>query len=346
MKMGLTYKDSGVDIEAGDALVEMIKPSIARTMRPEVIGGLGGFAGLFALDLKKYREPVLVSGTDGVGTKLKIAFMTGVHDTVGIDLVAMCVNDVLVTGAEPAFFLDYFATGRLDTGTAAQVIRGIANGCAQSGCALIGGETAELPSMYADGEYDLAGFAVGVAERSEILDGSAVRVGDQVVGLASTGLHSNGYSLARRALFVEMKCGLSDRPAGLERTVGEELLVPTRIYVKPVLEVMGRLNIKALAHITGSGLPGNVPRALPRGVSARLFESRWEVPPIFRVIAEGAGVERAEMFNTFNMGIGMIAVVEKDSVGECLEMFRGLGVRAWHIGEIRESAGEPAAEVL
>jgi phosphoribosylformylglycinamidine cyclo-ligase len=343
--MALTYKDSGVDIEAGDAFVEMIKPSIARTMRPEVMGGLGGFAGLFAIDLKKYREPVLVSGTDGVGTKLKVAFATGIHDTVGIDLVAMSVNDVLVTGAEPVFFLDYFGTGRLDTGVAAKVVSGVAEGCAQAGCALVGGETAELPSMYADGEYDLAGFAVGIVERSKILDPARIAPGDQIIGLASSGLHSNGFSLARRALFVEMKKGVFDRVEGLNRPLGEELLTPTRIYVKPVLKAMQEVDVKGLAHITGSGLPGNVPRVMPANTVARLWQSRWRIPEIFRVMEEGAGITRDEMYRTFNMGIGMIAVVAKDDVGRAIDAFTRVGEQASHIGEIAPGSGEAVVEI-
>jgi phosphoribosylformylglycinamidine cyclo-ligase len=345
-RLGLTYKDAGVDIDAGDELVEMIRPAVLRTMRPECIGGIGGFGGLFAVDLKKYREPVLVSGTDGVGTKLKIAFASNRHDTVGFDLVAMSVNDVLVTGAEPVFFLDYFATGRLQKDLAAKIIVGIADACLEAGCALIGGETAELPGFYAEGEYDLAGFAVGVVERSAIIDGRTIVPGDQVIGIASSGLHSNGYSLARRALLGEMKLGLSDRFPGSDRTVAEVLLVPTKIYAKPVLAAMRDVALKGLAHITGSGLPGNVPRVLPAGTKAVLDQSRWEVPHVFRAMEEGAGISRNEMYRTFNMGVGMVAIVDADGVDKTLAEFAAKGLKAWHIGEVVAGAGEPSAEIL
>ncbi|MBI5527570.1 MAG: phosphoribosylformylglycinamidine cyclo-ligase [Deltaproteobacteria bacterium] len=343
--MGLTYKDAGVDIEAGDELVEMIRPAIERTRRPECIGGIGGFGGLFKIDLARYREPVLVSGTDGVGTKLKVAFAANRHDTVGYDLVAMSVNDVLVTGAEPVFFLDYFATGRLEKDLAAKVIVGIADACVEAGCALIGGETAELPGFYADGEYDLAGFAVGVVERSNIIDGGTIAPGDQVIGLASSGLHSNGYSLARRALLGEMKLKLDDAFPGSDRTVGDVLLTPTRIYAKPVLAVMRNVTPKGLAHITGSGLPGNVPRGLPDGTKVVLHQSRWEVPQVFRVMEEGAGISRDEMYRTFNMGVGMAVIVGAGDVDKALAGFAGQRLVAWHIGEVAASGGEPTVEI-
>src|SRR5512147_539164 len=297
--MALTYRGAGVDTDEGDRLVELIQPYARPTLRPEVLAGIGGFGGLFALDPARWKEPVLVSGTDGVGTKLKVAFAADRHDTIGIDLVAMCVNDVAVVGAEPLFFLDYFATGKLSADQAAPVVKGIAEGCRQAGCALIGGETAELPGFYARGEYDLAGFAVGCVERSRIVDGSAVQPGDAVLGIASTGLHSNGYSLARRALLDRHP--LDWRPPGLGgRTLGEALLEPTRIYAKDVL---------ALAHVTGGGLPGNVPRTLPPGTRAVLDERRWPRPPLFDLVEREGAVPRDEMVRTFNMGLGLTAVL-------------------------------------
>src|SRR5919204_1300036 len=290
---GLTYRDSGVDIEQGDALVERIKPLARRTARPEVLAGIGGFGGLFQVP-QGYREPVLVVGTDGVGTKLKLAFLAGKHDTVGIDLVAMSVNDVVVCGAEPVVFLDYFATSRLDVQEAEQVLRGIAEGCVRAGCALIGGETAELPGFYARGEYDLAGFCVGVVEKDRILDGSRVKPGDVVVGMASSGLHSNGFSLARKVF-----------DGNLSPQLARELLEPTRIYVKDCLALRDSLDVKAFAHVTGGGLPGNLPRVLPAGTRAVLRRSAWPIPALFGRIQQAGGVSEAEMFRTFNMGIGM-----------------------------------------
>jgi phosphoribosylformylglycinamidine cyclo-ligase len=301
---------------------------------------------MFEVDLKKYREPVLVSGTDGVGTKLKIAFAMDRHDTVGFDLVAMSVNDILVTGAEPVFFLDYYATGRLEKAVAAKVIIGIARACKEAGCALIGGETAELPGFYAEGEYDLAGCAVGIVERSGIIDGRDIVPGDSILGLASSGLHSNGYSLARRAILVEMKLGLLDRPQGFDCTIGEELLRPTTIYVKPVLEALKTVPLKGLAHITGSGLPGNIPRVLPAGTAARLHEGSWPVPRIFGFIGEGAGVSRREMYGTFNMGIGMAVVVASGDTVRAEGCFSRLGVKAWKIGEVVSGTGEPSVEIV
>jgi phosphoribosylformylglycinamidine cyclo-ligase len=323
--VGHSYKDAGVDIEAGDALVERIKPLAAKTKRPELLSGVGGFGGLFALPPGKYKEPVLVSGTDGVGTKLKLAFALDRHDTVGIDLVAMSVNDVLTCGAEPLFFLDYFATARLDVSRAEKVIAGIARGCELAGCALLGGETAELPGFYAPGEYELAGFAVGVVEKAEIIDGQSIFPGDAIIGLASSGLHSNGFSLVRKILE-----GRPWDPA---------LLEPTRIYVKDVLELCKRVKVKGLAHITGSGLPGNVPRCLPDGTRAVLREKAWPRPKVFDQLQALGGVERAEMFSTFNMGLGMIAVVAKSDVAAALQQ---LGSTAWEVGMVE--AGKPGAE--
>ena len=343
--MGLTYKDAGVDIEAGDALVERIKPMAARTLRPEVVSGVGGFGGLFAIPPGKYREPVLVSGTDGVGTKLNIAIAAGKHDTVGIDLVAMSVNDVLTSGAEPLFFLDYLATGRLDVEQAAEVVKGIAEGCARAGCTLLGGETAEHPGAHGEG-YDLAGFCVGIVERSRILTGESIRPGDALVGLGSSGVHSNGFSLVRRIL-AQAKVALDARPPELGgRTVSEVLLEPTRIYVKDVLALLGAVEVKGLTHITGSGIPGNVPRCLPEGTRAVLEARRWPRPPVFDWLQKLGGVSDAEMDSTFNMGLGMVAVVPPAAVKTALAFLAGRGVPAWEVGRIEASTGEPTAVVV
>lgn len=304
-KKPITYRDAGVDIDAGDALVEAIKPFARRTMRPEVLAGIGGFGALAEIP-KKYREPVLVSGTDGVGTKLKLAFQLERHDTVGIDLVAMSVNDVLTQGAEPLFFLDYFACGRLEVAVATEVVKGIARGCEMAGCALIGGETAEMPGMYADGEYDLAGFAVGVVEKSGIIDGRDIAPGDVVLGLASSGAHSNGYSLVRRIL-DRAKPDLRADFHG--RSLGDALLEPTRIYVKPVLSLMNQVRLKGLAHITGGGLVENLPRVLPERLKAVIERSAWALPPLFQWLQREGQVADAEMLRVFNCGIGMAIVV-------------------------------------
>jgi phosphoribosylformylglycinamidine cyclo-ligase len=315
------------------------------TLRPEVLAGIGGFGGLFALDVKKYRDPVLVSGTDGVGTKLKLAFLTGRHDTVGIDLVAMSVNDVAVTGAEPLFFLDYFATGKLRAEEAAQVVKGIAEGCRQAGCALIGGETAELPGFYADGEYDLAGFAVGVVERDRILDGRAVRPGDTLLGVASTGLHSNGYSLARKVLLD--RHALSDRPPELAgRTVGEALLEPTRIYARDILALLEQVPVRAVAHITGGGLPGNAPRNLPDGTRAVIRAGSWTVPAIFDLIEREGAVTRDEMFRTFNMGLGLVIALPSASAEAARALLAGRGLASWVVGTVEPGSGEATCEVV
>lgn len=324
----LTYRQAGVDIDAGDALVERIKPLVRRTFRPEVIGDLGGFGGLFALP-RGYTDPVLVSGTDGVGTKLKVAFATGCHDTIGIDLVAMCVNDVAVSGAEPLFFLDYFASGRLDVAVGEAVVSGIARGCQEAGCALIGGETAELPGMYADGEYDLAGFAVGIVERSKILDGAQVGSGDVVLGIASSGLHSNGYSLARRLLSL-------DRDA-------DALLTPTRIYVKAIRAALATGGVKALAHITGGGLVENPPRVLRPGLVMHLDEKRWPRPEVFSRLA-ACGVTPTEMRRTFNCGLGLLAVVAPDQAEAVAAAMRGAGESVFVVGDIAAGSGEARVE--
>ena len=335
-----TYRDAGVDIDAGDELVHRIKPLVRSTFRPEVLTDLGGFGGLFGFQAGKYKEPVLVSGTDGVGTKLKIAFMMDKHDTVGIDLVAMCVNDIAVSGAEPLFFLDYFATGKLSVSKAQDVVAGIAEGCRQAGCALIGGETAEMPSFYPEGEYDLAGFAVGAVDRQKIIDGRHIVSGDAVIGLASTGLHSNGYSLARRVLFEQAKLTVSSHLSELDRSIGEVLLTPTRIYAKQILALVEQFPIKGIAHITGGGITENLPRVLPRGAGARISRTAWAVPPIFEVMSRLGRVDREEMYRVFNMGIGLILVVPTDSVSGVLARISALGDRGWQIGEIVSSTGE------
>src|SRR5687767_11829580 len=308
----LSYKDAGVDIDAGDALVERIKPLAKKTMREGVLAGIGGFGALFEVP-KRYKEPVLVSGTDGVGTKLKLAFEWNMHDTVGIDLVAMSVNDVLVQGAEPLFFLDYFACGKLDVDVAAAVVGGIARGCELAGCALIGGETAEMPGMYPAGEYDLAGFCVGVVEKARILDGKSIRPGDAILGLASSGPHSNGYSLIRKILSLS-------KPSSMEA-----LFAPTRIYVKPVLKLLKRVPIKGLAHITGGGLVGNVPRILPRRTRAVLNQAAWPRPEVFQWLARAGNVAEDEMHRVFNCGIGMVVVVAPADVKRAMKVLRDSG---------------------
>jgi len=336
MSEPLSYRDAGVDIEAGDALVEAIKPFARRTLRPEVLAGLGGFGALCAIP-KKYREPILVSGTDGVGTKLKLAFMLGRHDTVGVDLVAMSVNDVLVQGAEPLFFLDYFACGKLDKAVAVQVIRGIAEGCEQAGCALIGGETAEMPGMYPPGEYDLAGFCVGVVEKERIIDGKSIKPGDALLGLASSGAHANGYSLIRRVLG-------GDKPAS---GLADSLMEPTRIYVKPVLKLMEAVPVKGLAHITGGGLVGNVPRMLPQGMRAVLRKKMWPRPQLFSWLQQNGNIAEAEMHRVFNCGIGMVLAVAREHVAPAMALLKAEGELAYEIGFVEAgNAGEPEAMVL
>jgi phosphoribosylformylglycinamidine cyclo-ligase len=333
--VSLSYRDAGVDIDAGDALVEAIKPFAKRTMREGVLGGIGGFGGLFEIS-KKYKEPVLVSGTDGVGTKLKLAFELNRHDTVGIDLVAMSVNDILVQGAEPLFFLDYFACGRLDVNTAATVIEGIARGCELAGCSLIGGETAEMPSMYPDGEYDLAGFAVGVVEKSKIIDGRSIRPGDVVLGLASSGAHSNGYSLIRKILERSkadpaMKLG--------QGTLADAVIAPTRIYVKPLLALMEALHVKGMAHITGGGLTENIPRVLPENVTAVVDRGEWPMPPLFQWLQKEGQVADAEMHRVFNCGIGMVVIVSAQDAGLAMQLLGAAGEQVYHIGVIEERKG-------
>ena len=334
-----TYRDAGVDIDAGDEFVDRISPLVRSTFRPEVLTDLGGFGGLFKLQAHRYAEPVLVSGTDGVGTKLKIAFLTDRHDTVGIDLVAMCVNDIVVSGAEPRFFLDYFATGKLSVPKAESVLKGIAEGCRQAGCALIGGETAEMPSFYAEGEYDLAGFAVGVVDRSKIIDGRSIVPGDALIGLASTGLHSNGYSLARRVLLDQAKLSMTSRVPELDQPLGDVLLTPTRIYAKQILTLIQEYPINGIAHITGGGITENLPRVFPSSVRAQVRRSAWPVPPIFHAIARLGQVEREEMYRVFNMGIGLILVVPASAAQSVIARATELGDPACQIGTIVPSTG-------
>lgn len=338
----LSYRDAGVDIEAGDALVDAIKPFARRTMREGVLGGIGGFGALFEIS-KKYREPVLVSGTDGVGTKLKLAFQLNRHDTVGIDLVAMSVNDILVQGAEPLFFLDYFACGKLDVKTAADVIKGVAAGCEQAGCALIGGETAEMPSMYPDGEYDLAGFAVGAVEKSEIIDGRKIAPGDVVIGLASSGTHSNGYSLVRKIIDVTKP----DLNADFDgRSLADALMAPTRIYVKPLLSLMADVEVRGMAHITGGGLVENIPRVLQDHLTAVLKKDAWNMPPLFGWLQKHGHVAEEEMHRVFNCGIGMVVIVSPENADKAISRLNASGETAYLIGEIRQRAGDEPQTIV
>jgi phosphoribosylformylglycinamidine cyclo-ligase len=327
-----TYRDAGVDIDAGDALIERIKPCVARTMRPEVLAGIGGFGAMVELPPGRYRRPVLVSGTDGVGTKLKLAIETGCHDTIGIDLVAMCANDVIVQGAEPLFFLDYYATGRLNVEIAARVIDGIAEGCLQAGAALVGGETAEMPDMYGGEDYDLAGFCVGVVEKDAIIDGSRVQPGDAVLGLASSGAHSNGYSLIRKLLAV---AGATSATQLAGSSLFSQLLTPTRIYVKPLLALMRSLPVHALAHITGGGLTDNIPRVLRPGLEVVLHRESWPRAALFDWLARTGNIDEAEMHRTFNCGIGMIVIVARERSDEALRLLAQHGEAALLIGEVR-----------
>lgn len=338
----MTYADSGVSIDAGDRLVSNIKMLAQKTKRPEVLAGIGGFGALVELPLSRYKNPVLVSGTDGVGTKLKLAFALNQHDTIGIDLVAMCVNDIVVSGAEPLFFLDYFATAKLSVEAATEVIRGIARGCEIAGCALVGGETAEMPGMYAPSEYDLAGFSVGVVEKDKIISGQSVLVDDVLIGLASSGPHSNGYSLIRKIL--EVTGTALDAPFE-GRTLGEVLLTPTRIYVKPILRLLQEVPIKAMAHITGGGLLENIPRVLPENTTAVLIKKKWPQPAIFEWLKSKGNVSDKEMYRTFNCGIGMVLCVAPEYATPALKCLHQLGESAWIIGSItrREAGGESVA---
>jgi phosphoribosylformylglycinamidine cyclo-ligase len=334
----LSYRDSGVDIDAGNRLIEKIKPAVARTRRPEVLAGLGGFGALFELPLERYRNPVLVAGTDGVGTKLKLAIETGLHDSIGIDLVAMCVNDIIVQGAEPLFFLDYYATGSLDIEIATDVISGIASGCEQAGAALIGGETAEMPGMYTAGDYDLAGFSVGIVEKDAIIDGSKVRAGDVLVGLASSGPHSNGYSLIRKIIEVS-GTNLDETLDGL--SLAEWLLAPTRIYVKPLLSLFRDVDVHSLAHVTGGGLTENLPRVMPQDTCARIDITAWRRPAIFDWLQERGHVSEREMYRTFNCGIGMVICLDPVDVQRTLEHLANTGEDACIIGRVETGAGSP-----
>ena len=344
--MPITYKDAGVDIDAGDRLVDRIKP-LARSVRTaEVLDGIGGFAGLCALP-PNMSNPVLVSGTDGVGTKLEVAFAMGVHDTVGIDLVAMCVNDIVTVGAKPLFFLDYFATGKLDVDAGEAVVRGIVEGCRQAGCALLGGETAEMPGMYPPGTYDLAGFAVGVVERERTIDGRAIEAGDAIIGVASSGIHSNGLSLARRIVQKRLDGDFTRNVDALGGAIGDVLLTPTRIYagaVAALIETLGS-RVHGICHITGGGLPGNLPRIFPKGLGAQLDLKSYQAPPIFDWMADAGPVDETEMLRTFNVGVGLCVVVPSDAVEEALAALDGVGEKAWRFGRIVDIQGEDEARV-
>ncbi|WP_048600857.1 phosphoribosylformylglycinamidine cyclo-ligase [Rubeoparvulum massiliense] len=333
------YKEAGVDITAGNEAVERMKQHVERTRRPEVLQGLGGFGGLFQLNLAKYRQPVLVSGTDGVGTKLKVAYAMDRADTVGIDLVAMCVNDVVVQGAEPLFFLDYIGIGKVEPTQIEGIVKGIADGCQQAGCSLIGGETAEMPGIYQEGEYDLAGFAVGIVEKDQMIDGSTIEVGDQVLALPSTGVHSNGFSLVR---YLLEKHGISyqEYVPELSGVVGDVLLTPTRIYVPEVLQLVDKVNVKGLAHITGGGIIENIPRVLPAGVSVRLNRNAWPIPPIFTWLQQLGELSDHEMYRTFNMGVGMVIIVAPADVARVQEMAKAWNEEVYHIGEVIPGQGE------
>ena len=336
-KTSLSYKDAGVDIDAGNALVDRIKGVVKQTRRPEVMGGLGGFGALCALP-QKYREPILVSGTDGVGTKLRLAMDLKRHDTIGIDLVAMCVNDLVVQGAEPLFFLDYFATGKLDVDTAASVITGIAEGCKQSGCALVGGETAEMPGMYHGEDYDVAGFCVGVVEKSEIIDGSKVQSGDALIALGASGPHSNGYSLVRKILEVSNTDPSTTDLDG--KPLADHLLAPTKIYVKSVLELIEKIDVHAIAHLTGGGFWENIPRVLPEGMQAVIDESSWQWPAVFNWLQQTGNVSRHEMYRTFNCGVGMVIALPEASVESAIALLTAAGEKAWKIGTLTASSDE------
>jgi phosphoribosylformylglycinamidine cyclo-ligase len=330
--MSLTYKDSGVDVDAGDAFIRAIAPLARSTQRPEVIGSLGGFSGLFRLDTGRYKEPLLVAATDGVGTKLKLAFLSDKHDTVGIDLVAMCANDLVVCGAETLFFLDYYATGKLEANTGTTVVKGIAEGCRQAGCALLGGETAEMPGFYQQNEYDLAGFAVGVVDKQEMLGPDKVESSDILLGMASSGLHSNGFSLVRKALLGDQ----NPDPALLS-----ELIQPTRIYVKACLDLKSEIDLHALAHITGGGLPGNLPRALPKGLGCQVHAGSWPVPSVFSKVQMAGAIDPDEMLRTFNMGLGMVAVIPREHGEKAMEILAGHSIESWIVGRIDKDQKDP-----
>jgi len=338
-----SYKNAGVDIDKGDAFVQAIKPMVESTFRPEVLTKIGGFAGCVSLNLERYKKPILVSSTDGVGTKLKIAFLMDRHDTVGIDLVAMCVNDIVVSGAKPLFLLDYFATSSLDTEKAMKVMSGIVKGCMEAECSLIGGETAEMPGFYKEGEYDLAGFAVGIVEDAQLIDGSGVTVGDRLIGIASSGLHSNGYSLVRKLLIEHHKMDVFKRVEEIGEVLGEELLRPTKIYVKTVLNLVRDFNIGGIAHITGGGITGNLTRVIPKGCKAVIHKGTWEIPPIFPFLKEKGNISEEEMFRTFNNGMGMILIVKTKEAEDILGRLHSMGEKAFVIGEIGKAEKEQEA---
>jgi len=331
----ITYKKSGVDIDEGDRFVDLIKPLVRKTFRPEVMTDIGSFGAFFKL-ASKHKNPVLVSGTDGVGTKLKIAFMADKHDTVGIDLVAMCVNDILTCGAEPLFFLDYFATGNLKPEKAAQVVKGIAAGCAEAGCALVGGETAEMPGFYEPGEYDLAGFAVGVVDRKNLIDGKAISAGDAIIGIASSGIHSNGYSLVRNVLFDAHRKNIRKVIPELGVTLAEELLRPTRIYVKAFNVLNKKVEIRGMSHITGGGIPGNLPRIFPKGLGAEIFEDSWPIPPVFDMVRRLGNVPEEDMRRTFNMGLGYMVIIRNEDVKKALTILYKNDYESFYIGNIKK----------
>jgi len=332
----LTYRDAGVDIDEGARLVRLIRRPVRSTFRPGVIGEIGGFGALFSARFRAFKDPVLVSATDGVGTKLAVAFKAGRHDTIGVDLVAMSVNDIVVSGAEPLFFLDYFATSRLDADVAASVVKGIARGCRLAGCALTGGETAEMPGLYRPGEYDLAGFAVGVVDKKSIIDGSKIRPGARIIGLASSGLHSNGYSLARKVLFERLGLRTTSRPKGLSTDVATALLRPTRIYVKTVLKLLSTYKLRGLAHITGGGFIENIPRVVPEGMKAVIKKGSWPVPPVFDLIQTAGRVSEKEMLRTFNCGIGMALFTSKADASGVMKTLKAMNERAFLIGEVKK----------
>lgn len=334
MSQSLTYADAGVDIEKANTFVKTIKKIAEQTPRSGVMGEIGGFGGLFSLNVNNLERPVLVSATDGVGTKLKIAFMMNKHDTIGIDLVAMCVNDIVVQGAKPLFFLDYLSVGKLETDTATDIIKGVAEGCKLANCALIGGETAEMPGIYADGEYDMAGFSVGLVDNSRIVDGSDIRVGHKLIGIASSGIHSNGYSLVRKICFDKLKHKIDDHIPDLGRALGEELLEPTRIYSETILRLLKDLPIHGLAHITGGGISENIVRVIPQSCKVEIVKGSWEAPPVFTFLQQAGKISDTEMQRTFNNGIGMIAVVPEEAAQDVMERLRGMKEKAFVIGHV------------
>jgi phosphoribosylformylglycinamidine cyclo-ligase len=342
----ITYKDAGVDVDLAESVLQSVGNKIRSTFTPGVIGNLGGFAATFRPEWRKFNDPVLVSTTDGVGTKLKIAFMMGRHDTVGVDLVAMSVNDIVVTGAQPLFFLDYFATGKIKTETFETVVSGITKGCKMAGCALIGGETAEMPDFYSEGEYDLAGFCVGILDQTAIIDGSRVVDGDSVIGIGSSGLHSNGFSLVRKVLLDKEKYSLDQKFPELQSTLGEELLKPTSIYVKPILSLMNNISIKSIAHITGGGFYGNIPRIIPKNIQVIINSSTWETPPIFRILKRASLLDNREMFETFNMGVGMILIVHESEADKAIHYLRESGLPAWRMGNTRVRSNDSEDQVI